>query len=205
MSSGVEGSSAMAAGATASSRFDRMARLRNAGLTRLRAAAFFGAEFLIVADSDLALGWDVDGIAHPFGLPARARGGGAEGPPGGRPGGAAVPEPYWEHLRRHGLPWTAVCSNGRVGREGGYHYDSIAFRNALLGRGNFRHHERLAHGRLGPPEVVQSCFGGLAVYNISAIGDCGYSGEAYIITIAILLLFLCIYIYTYIYLYIYIY
>mmetsp|Transcript_122801 Transcript_122801/g.393363 ORF Transcript_122801/g.393363 Transcript_122801/m.393363 type:complete len:417 (-) Transcript_122801:323-1573(-) len=208
--SGVKGAAATAGGKIVDSRFLRMARLRNAYLDILRNEAFFGADVLIVHDSDLRLGWDVDGIAHSFGLLARAR---SERSTWHRPAedgtvlqpsapplvrfnagtGDAEQEqvsedikkvfrrrtllPYWDYLRRRGAWWSAVCSNGLVRRDFGRHYDSIAFRNAYFTKDNFRHHEKLAHSLWGPPEVVDSCFGGLAIYNISLIGSCEYSGE----------------------------
>jgi len=200
--SGVDGKAATAGGKMASGRYVRMAALRNAYLRMLRKDSYFGADMLIVVDSDLSLGWDVDGIAHSFGLLARAQ---AErsGWPSSSESSTTKPRflasrksgdtdyekvsskirsvldsranmPYWDYVRQRGLNWTAVCSNGRVREDYSRQYDSIAFRNAHFTKDNFRHHQMIMHSPYGPPEFVDSCFGGLAIYNISVIGDCEY-------------------------------
>jgi hypothetical protein len=56
-------------GGLSAARFERLASLRNRYLTELNTnKAYKDFEYMIVIDSDLELGWDVDGIAHSFGL-----------------------------------------------------------------------------------------------------------------------------------------
>lgn len=144
-------------------RYNLMSLLRTHCLRRVAAAAR-RPDFLILADADAhvdAHPVDVDGIAHTFGLKAR----------------------------RLGPAWDAACSNGVVDKpraeDGGQvrfavpvaaapraarHWvfrDSLAFRDSRFGRNGWRRHEHVAHSPYEAPFEVQSCFGGLAVYDVA--------------------------------------
>jgi hypothetical protein len=178
---------AKASGVMGSGRFQRLAALRNVYLDELHTPAVRSMEFLVVADGDLALGWDLDGIAHSFGMLAGApdgagpvEGSGGEGCAEG--GGEGVDRPGGQPLswlayrqRERNLPWDAVCSNGRAVDQQNRFFDTLAFRSLYFNRGNWQGHEHVAHALADPPEEVHSCFGGLAIYRKSAIGSCRYS------------------------------
>jgi len=103
-------------------------------------------QYMIVVDMDLKHGWDQDGVAHSFGY----------------------------------TDWDMICSNGILRGE---FYDTLALRDKRFSifvddlKQDLRDElDVIAYPTVGPLIAVDSCFGGLAIYNRSAIGDCLYQG-----------------------------
>jgi hypothetical protein len=142
------------------SRYHRLSLLRNRCL--MQAMKRSHIDFLIVVDVDDDVddeAGDIDGIAHSYGL------------------------------KRHAgnLDWEVVCSNSVLRQPPGVtaslyrNYsepvpevarrwvfrDSLAFRDGVFDLDTFRFHERRIHTPYDEPYYVQSCFGGLAIYDLS--------------------------------------
>jgi len=128
-------------------RYKVLAYCRNQYLNMLNTNPIFGRyQYMIVVDMDLKHGWDVDGIAHSFGYP----------------------------------DWDMICSNGIIH---GQYYDTLALRDPRfrvfmddLSRDMREELDAIAYPTIGPLISLDSCFGGLAIYNRSSIGNCIYQG-----------------------------
>jgi hypothetical protein len=113
--------------------------------------------FVIIFDSDLRLGWDIDGIAHSFGLLESTTSLTA----------TAAPDDIrdWTfHATSEHAAWDAVCSNGIVPQQENRYYDSLAYVDQSFGLRNFRNHQNIIHPFSEASKIIFSCFGGLAIY-----------------------------------------
>jgi hypothetical protein len=79
---------------------------------------------------------------------------------------------FWRNYLQQ---WDVVCSNSRVGAVGNHYYDALAYRSAHWDK-NWLDHWHVIHDPLDPPEVVESCFGGIGIYRREAVGGCMYEG-----------------------------
>ena len=130
-------------------RATRMATYRNQCRDYV-AAHWDSFDYVVIIDTDLAGGWDFDGIAHTFG------------------------HDDWDFVGSYGV--LHVCSWSHLDRL--VHYDAWAFRRygtyvAIPTKTVNRMHWRLG-SRMLP---VFSCFGGLGVYRMDAVLASRYSGE----------------------------
>jgi hypothetical protein len=156
-------------------RYGRMSILRNRCLQQVLKRP--GTKYLIVTDADEDLNhptFQMDGIAHSFGLQSPA-------------------SPF---------RWNSVCANG-VSRAGIHvlphlrlernhsepmpsaalqwvFWDSLAYRDKYFTRTSFRAHQQRVHTPYDKPTFVESCFGGLAIYDIlssSVWKECSYEAH----------------------------
>jgi hypothetical protein len=156
-------------------RYDRMSILRNRCLHQVLKRP--RTDYLIMNDADEEMNTDsfaLHGIAHSFGLRSASM------------------------TRR----WNAVCANGvggvkrdRVHLQKMYRnhsepiprpawdwvfWDSLAYRDARFTKLSWREHQRQIHTPYDSPVEVDSCFGGLAVYDVSNSTDwsqCSYTSH----------------------------
>lgn len=157
-------------------RYHRMSILRNQYLLSLRERE--DTDFLIVMDADedvASESLDMTGIAHSFGL----------------------------RLLRSPLQWNAICANGvssasgkkaklaRLHRNNSEHvplksldwtfWDTLAFRDEEFDDSNWRSHGFEIHSPYDPPARVESCFGGLMIYDLKtaeSLQKCSYRGHS---------------------------
>jgi hypothetical protein len=156
-------------------RYGRMSILRSRCLLEVLKRP--ETQYLIVTDADDDLNhaaFQMDGIAHSFGL---------QGP-------------------TSALRWNSVCANGvtraknhvlphlRLERNHSepipsaalewVFWDSLAYRDKYFTRSSFRVHQRRIHTPYDKPVFVESCFGGLTIYDISSSPDwkhCSYESN----------------------------
>jgi hypothetical protein len=103
------------------------------------------------------MGWELDGIAHSFGLLALHATYTDQS--------ESTPVHDWPfHQLSEFSKWDAVCSNSIVKAEGYRYYDSLAFIDQIFGLYNFRDHQAIIHPSIEPAEILYSCFGGITIY-----------------------------------------
>lgn len=152
-------------------RYHRMSLMRNQCL--LQALKRDEVDFYIVMDADEDLnssGLQIEGISHSFGL--------------------------------RGLNWNVMCANGISTARGNKRarlrlyrnasemilpkafqwtfWDTLAYRDAVYNETNWRAHENVIHSPYDAPFMVDSCFGGLAIYDLrysSSWRKCSYEGH----------------------------
>eukprot|EP00299_Pterocystis_sp_00344_P000328 c10099_g1_i2.p1 GENE.c10099_g1_i2~~c10099_g1_i2.p1 ORF type:complete len:561 (+),score=117.85 c10099_g1_i2:52-1734(+) len=150
-------------GNLSNSRFQRLADLRNRYVEKISDPIYAHVSHVIVVDSDLTLGWDLDGIAHSFGLLEYSE------------LGSKSEIRDWKYQRElMNSQWDAVCSNSIVHSENDRYYDSLAYLDLMFKSSNFGEHQEIIHTPIDPANVILSCFGGLAIYRKSVLEGCRY-------------------------------
>ncbi len=144
-------------GAFSDHRFIRMAELRNQYLSYIHTHyndKFSTFNDILVLDLDLHHGWSIDGIAHSYGLKYRSG-----------------------HTDRYDI----LCANGIYNN--GEYYDTLAYRDSVYTDTRHNDEQRDAAHKIYPlyskPIPVDSCFGGMALYNLSHLlsTNCMYTGS----------------------------
>jgi hypothetical protein len=142
------------------SRYHRLSLLRNRCLMQAMKRTYIDYLVVVDVDDDVDDGaGDVDGIAHSYGL----------------------------RTQRGDFDWEVSCANSVLHQPPGVtaslyrnvsepvpdiarrwvFRDSLAFRDSNFNLNTFRFHERRIHTPYDQPYYVQSCFGGLAIYDLS--------------------------------------
>lgn len=152
-------------------RYHRLSLLRNRCLSQLLRRK--NVDYFLALDVDEDVNEnskDADGIAHSFGL---------------------------RSIRDY--KWDAVCANSVLKQPEGVHAslyrnftepvpepalrwvyrDSLAFRDINFNLDTFRFHERRIHTPYDEPYFVQSCFGGLAIYDVGKHRNKDWHGCSY--------------------------
>lgn len=143
-------------GAFSDHRFIRMAELRNQYLSYIHDHyhdKFHSYNDVLVLDLDLYHGWSIDGLAHSYGLKYRTG-----------------------HTDRYDI----LCANGIYNN--GEYYDTLAYRDSIYTDTRHDDAQRDAAHKIytlySEPIPVDSCFGGMAIYNLSHLiaTNCMYTG-----------------------------
>lgn len=142
-----------------SSRYHRLSLLRNRCLFQVLKKP--AVDFFIVLDVDEDVddeGLDEDGIAHSFGLSSSNEQGGWDAVCAN----SVLHEPHDVEAFLHRNISEPVPSHAREW----VYRDSLAFRSRVYDSKTFRFHERRIHTPYDSHFFVESCFGGLAIYNM---------------------------------------
>jgi hypothetical protein len=156
-------------------RYGRMSILRNRCLQQVLKRP--DTKYLIITDADEDLNhatFQMDGIAHSFGLqsltsPVRWNSVCANGV--SRAKNHSLP--YLRLERNHSEPIPSAALDW-VFR------DSLAYRDRSFTRSSFRIHQQRVHTPYDKPPFVESCFGGLAIYDLASSPDwkkCSYEAH----------------------------